>query len=250
MKKIIAIIGSPNNEKSNTVTMTRDFLDMVKQYNKNVEYEIISLGDMRVEPCHGCWACMKVGQCVYKNDDLQKITQKILESDLLVIGSPVYVNQISAQTKTLIDRTFMWVHLSRLIGKPVVTALTTGNDGLRMTEVYLSAVTTMMGGIVIGHLRGIGQQPGVFPGRSESMEKNRKIAKKTARILSGESKLKPTIFNSLCFFMMRQHNKRSFKRRKQNDSDYKAFEHQYWIDKGWNHLSYKKALERERATQL
>lgn len=43
MKKILAIIGSPNDEKSNTVMLVRDFLDIVSEYDSDNEREAISL---------------------------------------------------------------------------------------------------------------------------------------------------------------------------------------------------------------
>jgi multimeric flavodoxin WrbA len=182
MKKVIAVIGSPNNEKSNTVTMTKDFLEVVRQFYPGMGYEVISLGEKTIQPCRGCWACMKTGCCVHKNDDLPEIMQKIRESDLLILGSPVYENFISAQTKVLFDRIFMWIHLVGLMGKPALTAITTGADGMWLTEKYLSGIMTMMGCIMVGDLRGIGKQPGCFPDRERCKIKYIALAQKVAEI--------------------------------------------------------------------
>ena len=244
MKKVIAIIGSPNHEKSNTVTMTKDYLEMVKGFYSEVEYEVISLGDELIKPCHGCWACMKVGECVHKDDGLQEIAQKMLDSDLLIIGSPVYVQQISAQTKALIDRLFIWIHLSRLIGKPTLTAITTAAEGMKLTEWYLVGVMTMLGCIMVGHLRGYGLQPGFFVGRERCRKKYKSLAKNVADILRGDRRLKPGLLNTFCFWMMKHHNNRSYEK---EGPDYYVFERQYWADKGWTHISYKEAFKKERA---
>ncbi len=120
MKKILAIIGSPNDKKSNTATLVRDFL---------------------------------------------------------IIGSPVYEQFISAQTKTLFDRTFQWIHLQGLIGKPTITAVTSGGDGIVTAQGYLSIMLQFMGCVMVGHLKGIGQQPGFFPQRALYKEKYRGLAK-------------------------------------------------------------------------
>jgi multimeric flavodoxin WrbA len=237
MKKIVAIIGSPNNEKSNTVTMTRDFLETVGQFYPELEYEVISLGEKSVQPCRGCQACMKTGCCIHKNDDLPEIMQKIRESDLLILGSPVYENFISGQTKILLDRTFMWIHLIGLMGKPALTAITYEEDGRWLTEKYLHAVMTMMGCIMIGHLRGRGKQPGCFPDRELCKAKYRGLAKDVAEILSGNRKLRPSIVNRICFWMMKKHH-------------HTDFELQYWKDKGWLSMSYSKALRKEQTQSL
>ncbi len=245
-KRILAIVGSPNDARSNTIAMTRDFLEMVKSCNGAVEYEILSLGDHRVEPCHGCWACMKKGACIRKTDALPELMQKMRESDLLIVGSPVYEQHVSAQTKALFDRTFMWIHLVGLLGKPALTAVTAGSDGIRPTQRYLSQVMTMMGCIMVGHLRAFAQQPGCFPNRELYRDRHRKLARRVARMLSGAAPVRPRFINYVFFVFMKFHTRRAHARDTQG-SAYGDFEHQYWIDKGWFRMSYKRALEIEKA---
>ena len=72
-----------------------------------------------------------------KRDGLPELRTGILEADLLIFGTPVYEQHISAQMKAFFDRTFMWIHLIGLLGKPVITAITTEGDGIRPTEHYL-----------------------------------------------------------------------------------------------------------------
>ncbi len=245
MKKILAVVGSPNNEKSNTAAMVRDFLEAVKENEPNMDYEIISLGEQRVEPCRGCWACMKTGCCVHKKDALYEITKKIKECDLLIIGTPVYEQQMSAQTKALFDRTFMWIHLVGLMGKPAITAVTAGADGIWLTEKYLGSIMTMMGCIMAGHLRGIGKQPGCFPDRERCRIKYRPLAKRTAELLGGNRKLRPGLMNKMCFMFMKHHTRR-LGCDKKADSAYTDFEYQHWLEKGWFKMSFKKAMKSTR----
>jgi multimeric flavodoxin WrbA len=245
-KRVFAIIGSPNDAKSNTISMTLDFLEMVKQYNSSVDYEIFSLGSHPVEPCHGCLACMKRGSCVRRSDELHEIMRRMRECDLLIVGSPVYERHISAQMKALFDRTFMWIHLIGLLGKPVLTAVTAGSDGINPTRRYLSNMLTMMGGIAVGSLSAFAQQPGCFPNREYYREKHRRLAQKTARILSGANKVRPRLINRLFFEFMKFHTRRLYKKDKRLGSSYADFEYQTWVDKGWFHISYRKALENER----
>lgn len=238
MKKILALIGSPNGKKSNTRAMTLDFLEMVKEYCPDIEYEILLLSEKHLQFCKGCWGCTKTGRCVIQ-DDLQEIQQKMLESDLLIIGSPVYVHQISAQTKVLFDRIYVWLHIVKLIGKPAITTITTAATGLRPTEKYLDDMMTCMGTIIIGHLRGIADTPGHFPQREQCKEKHRALAKKAAGILEGKKKLKPRLKNAWFFYGMKQKAKYA--------RETLTYEHKYWKEKGWLQLSYKQALQREFA---
>jgi multimeric flavodoxin WrbA len=248
MKRILAVIGSPNDEKSNTATMVRDFVETIRRIDPAIECEVLSLGKRRIEPCRGCWSCMKTGSCVFGGDALPEITGKMLECDFLIIGSPVYEQLISAQTKALFDRTYMWIHLIRAMGKPAMTAITTCADGIWLAERYLGTIMTMMGFIVLGHLRGIGKQPGVFPDRERCKAKHEKLARRVVDILNGKRRLRPGMANRLCYLFMRHHTRRLVSERGA-DSGYRAYELQYWKGKDWFRLSYDKALQRENASR-
>jgi len=66
--------------------------------------EVVSVRDVKVNPCLGCNACFKTnGVCVQK-DDMAAIYEKTSQADVLVIASPVYFYGISAQLKAVIDR--------------------------------------------------------------------------------------------------------------------------------------------------
>jgi len=96
--KILYVSGSPRKE-SNTDHLLRLALSITGG-------KFLKLTDYRIEPCRSCWACRKVGQCVLKDDMAEAIVPELLESDGLVVGSPVYFNNVSAQLKAFIDRTW------------------------------------------------------------------------------------------------------------------------------------------------
>jgi 2'-5' RNA ligase len=77
-----------------------------------------------------------------------------------------------------------------------------------LTEKYLSGIMTMMGCIMVGHLRGIGKQPGCFPDGDHCKTKYRAFAQKAAEILNGKRKVKPNILNRICFLMMKHQCRR------------------------------------------
>ena len=234
MKKILAIIGSPNSDKSNTMTFAIDFMKSVKDLFPDVEIEAISIGTKNIGMCKGCWACTKVGKCIVK-DDLEEIQTKMLESDLILLGSPVYVHQVSAQFKSLVDRLFIWIHMLALIGKPIITVTTTAGTGARPTEKYLRNVVEMLGGIPIGSIRAKAYQPNNFPKREFYLEKTKKIAKKVSLILDGKRKIKPVLMNKLFFW--------GIKMKIANNPTRLAYEHNYWKEKKWLNKSYSKILK-------
>jgi multimeric flavodoxin WrbA len=234
MKKITALIGSPHLLSSNTLSLTQGFLQIVQTIEPSIETEIISLGAQQVGFCKGCWHCTRMGSCALK-DDLPLIQQKLLESDMIILGSPVYVEQVSAQMKAFIDRIFIWLHTLRLIGKPSLTVVTTAGSGIQATENYLNNVLYLLGTIPIGHLRGIAFRPSEFPKREETLNKYQSLAIKTAAILNGEKALHPTLKNQLYFWAMK--SKAHF------GATYLPYENEFWKKSGWNKMTYSQAAK-------
>lgn len=77
---------------------------------KAVETEIIQIGHMTLRGCTACGECMrsefKKGCVIGKIDGLNKIAEKIHNSNGLVIGSPVYYAGINGTLKSFLDRLF------------------------------------------------------------------------------------------------------------------------------------------------
>ena len=63
----------------------------------------INLPELDIHPCIGCGNCEKEGQCVFK-DDMREIYTKIENADRIIIGTPIYFYNVTAQTKGFIDR--------------------------------------------------------------------------------------------------------------------------------------------------
>ena len=101
MGKILVLSGSPR-VNGNTDILVSSF---VKGAEKNHDVEIISVHDVNVNPCVGCNSCFdRKGNECFQNDDMALIYNKLEETDILVIASPVYFYGLSAQLKAVIDR--------------------------------------------------------------------------------------------------------------------------------------------------
>jgi multimeric flavodoxin WrbA len=60
--------------------------------------------ELNLQPCCGCLACKKGDRkCVIK-DDMGRLHEDIAHADALILGSPVYMGQMSAQAKIFTDR--------------------------------------------------------------------------------------------------------------------------------------------------
>lgn len=101
-KKVLILSGSPRKNGNSDILCDEFMRGAVESGN---EVEKIRVSEKRIAPCLGCYYCKSHnGDCVHK-DDMAKILQKIIDSDVLVLASPVYFYSIDAQLKAVIDRT-------------------------------------------------------------------------------------------------------------------------------------------------
>lgn len=101
MSKIVILIGSMR-KGGNTELLVNSFAEGAKDNN---EIEIISVSDVKVNPCIGCNSCFKrENNSCFQDDDMKLVYEKLKEADMLVAASPVYFYGLSAQLKAIIDR--------------------------------------------------------------------------------------------------------------------------------------------------
>ncbi|MDR0974077.1 MAG: flavodoxin family protein [Ruminococcus sp.] len=100
--KVLAINGSPRRD-GNTAHMLRYVLDIVGKAGHETEF--YQAGGKPVRGCLGCAVCWdKPGKCV-QDDWINEIYPKMKEADAIIIGSPTYFADLTAEIKALIDRT-------------------------------------------------------------------------------------------------------------------------------------------------
>lgn len=111
--KVLGIICSPR-KNGNTEILINEALATVRSLG--AETEIINIPEKNISPCDGCESCLVTGKC-HIEDDMQDIYGKLLQSDGIIVGSPVYYWSVSAQAKTFIDRTFVFRRKRQLRNK-------------------------------------------------------------------------------------------------------------------------------------
>lgn len=108
MKKVLVISGSPR-KNGNTASLINQFIEGVKTNTEHVEQ--INAHTIDLKYCTGCLRCNIIKRCSISNDEWPDLSQKIIEADVLVFGSPVYFHHVSAQMKKIIDRFRSFVHV-------------------------------------------------------------------------------------------------------------------------------------------
>lgn len=121
--------GSPR-KNGNTQKMLETIAAELKE--KAIKTEIVQIGGRTVRGCLACYKCVekKNNNCII-HDDINSYYQKMLNSDIIIIGSPTYFADITSETKALIDRCGMVAKangnaLARKIGAAVVPARRSG----------------------------------------------------------------------------------------------------------------------------
>lgn len=99
----LAINGSPR-KKGNTQAMLQTTLEPLEK--GGWETETLQVGGKNIKGCLACMKCWKEKnlRCAMDKDGFNDIFAKMLEADAIIIGSPTYFADVSAETKALIDR--------------------------------------------------------------------------------------------------------------------------------------------------
>lgn len=102
---ILVINGSPKGGKSNTYRLTTAFLEGIKQERQDISVKELSVSNMNIKPCVGCFSCWNKtpGQC-FIQDDMGQVIEDMLWADITVWSFPLYYYSVPGSLKNLIDR--------------------------------------------------------------------------------------------------------------------------------------------------
>ena len=119
--QVLGIIGSPRLG-GNTETLVEEVLAGAQEAGASIEKVI--LNKLEIKPCQACNSCYKTGQCAQK-DDMSSLLEKMEQSDLWILGTPIYWWGPTAQFKAFLDR---WYHPKHqnFKGKRVVIVIPLG----------------------------------------------------------------------------------------------------------------------------
>ncbi|MFW9895392.1 MAG: flavodoxin family protein [Candidatus Thorarchaeota archaeon] len=101
--QVLGIVGSPR-VGGNTDCLVDEILAGAEEAGASTEK--IMLNKLNIKPCQACNSCYKTGNCAQK-DDMADLLDKMIQSDLWVLGTPVYWWGPTAQFKAFLDR---WYH--------------------------------------------------------------------------------------------------------------------------------------------
>lgn len=129
-QKVLLISGSPRNGNTNFV------LSEIYKSIKTDYKELIFLKDTDIKPCKGCLACHFKPECTIK-DDMGAILTKMINSDIFIIGTPNYFDNVSGLMKNFIDRSHP-LYKKSLVRKKKVILIFVGGGENKGTKKYLN----------------------------------------------------------------------------------------------------------------
>ena len=122
--KVVAFNGSPRKEGNTAQSLE---IVLAELQAAGIETELINITGKSLHGCIACYKCMerKDGKCAITSDPLNEYVQKMAEADGMLIGSPVYFSNMTADVKALIDRAGLVARangnmLQKKVGAPVV----------------------------------------------------------------------------------------------------------------------------------
>lgn len=101
--KAIAINGSAR-KNGNTALLIKEVFNVLEK--QGITCEMIQLAGKTINGCNACDQCIKLkdNTCFQKNDIVNHCIKKMMDADIIILGSPTYFSNITAEMKALIDR--------------------------------------------------------------------------------------------------------------------------------------------------
>ncbi len=128
--KVVAFNGSARKDGNTAILVRQVFAELEAE---GIETEMVQLAGQTIRGCTACGQCgkNKNQRCVVKGDIVNACIAKMVEADGIILASPVYFADITAEMKALIDRAGYVCRanshmLKRKVGAAVVAARRAG----------------------------------------------------------------------------------------------------------------------------
>jgi len=136
---VMGIAGTPR-KKGNSEILLRYALKPFKNNGWNVK--IFLLSELTIKHCNACESCRETGTCII-NDDMQSIYDAFRWCNAIIISSPVYYLNVSAQLLSLLDRHYA-VKVEKPLKGKVGGAIAVGNGTSGGQAITINAIHAWM----------------------------------------------------------------------------------------------------------
>ncbi len=186
--RVVAWNGSARKD-GNTAHLLRTVLGELEA--AGVETELVQLAGERLRGCTACYQCFerKDRRCALQGDGMNAHIEKMLAADGVLLGSPTYFTDVSAEMKALIDRAGM---VGRANGNPYRRKAGAAVVAVRRAGA-MHAFDTLNHFFTIGEMIvpgasywniGVGRNPGDVEADAEGLETMRSLGRNMAWLLA------------------------------------------------------------------
>ncbi len=147
MVKLLGLSGSPRGEQSRTVRLVNAVMN--GGADAGASYEVVDVCSLDLAFCLGCGVCYASGACIH-TDEFPLLFEKMMEADGIVLGSPVYINSVTAQLKLVLDRLADAIHCQMFDGKYGCSVATAGGSHAQEVVEYQNSVLQILGATTVG----------------------------------------------------------------------------------------------------
>ena len=185
--KVLAINGSARRDGNTAILINTVFEELHKE---EIETEMVQLSGRIIEPCKACWACGGRKNCVQGKDLFQDIFEKMTQADGIILGSPVYTANISANMQAFLERASVVSDMNRsenLLQHKVGAAVTAARRGGALTTLdAMCHFFRLQSMFVVGSsywALGYGKMPGDVQKDAEGLDTMRNLGRNMAYLL-------------------------------------------------------------------
>jgi multimeric flavodoxin WrbA len=174
MIKVVAINGSARKD-GNTAILLNQVLDELKK--EGIETEMIQLAGETLSGCIACYRCAenKDRKCAVTKDRMNEYIGKMEEAHGILLGSPTYISDMTANMKALVERATLTSRSNgnlfrRKVGAAVISVRRAGSTHVLSSINYFFLINQM---IIPGSSywnMGIGRNPGEVKNDAEGIQ--------------------------------------------------------------------------------
>lgn len=185
--KVVAFNGSARRD-GNTAALIRHVCSELE--TEGIQTTLIQLAGETIRGCIACYRCFerRDGQCAVTGDVVNHCIEQMQDADGIIIGSPTYFADVTAETKALIDRAGMvgranYECYRRKVGAAVVAARRAGGTHAFDTINHFFGISQM---VTVGSSYwniGIGRDVGAVEADTEGVETMKTLGKNMAWLL-------------------------------------------------------------------
>ena len=182
--KIVAIVGS-SRMNGNTNYLVDQALEEAKRLG--VETTKVVLAQYRINPCQGHDECQAFASCP-QEDDMELIGRRLYDADGIILASPVYFYNVTAQIKAFIDRTRFyrrhnWRMQATCAGIIVVAGSGAGIEDTTNALIRFMTLSSNIAADKVIQVHGIARTAGEIKSNTAIVEQAGKLGKNLAEAL-------------------------------------------------------------------